>query len=916
MNSNSNLRCSPRGQEFIKSYEKLSLESYWDKTEKRFVIGWRHTGASVYQGKKISLDRAKILFLRDLKNEAELYVQKYIETPLSQDQFDALCSLTFSAGYGAVESSKIRLYVNKENFSEAMNAWLSYGSLTDSKSLQIRRRAEVSLFKSESTPIKRETSIKTPLKEEQINKSKFVEYVHSGGTYSVQELLNQDSFIVKRGQITESELLGVTYQNKTNHRRLYESSRLKETYSKTKNYLVTNGVTLIIPNSKIDIGIRFESNFLVSQNDSSLFFPKILRQMSIDPGYVIKYKNTKSGYLRNQSSVLTVFVWSRTSYLQDGGSGYLDLTKDVQSVTTSNSTQGRSSFTLSLNSTQANFEEGRWVKKGIIDLSSGQQVTKTSLNYIDGNRGYRKRSSIYYKEILSKNDLVFISFEELGIESNRKEISSNWYDMIGMIDSVQVNTSANNQIQVTINGRSLVKVLESDNSYFNPYSVGHSASIFGETPFSTRRFLDGRYHNLDSVLSRSIVDSIKFIFHQISSIGFVPNDIFSNFQNLTVVSRSEIKLNNKKVEQSAVSELYKNVHVSEQKEVKGIWQIMKLFVDDSVRDLRVVDDSISNPNGTIYDLIKKVAQEPFVEMFTDTYGDKFYIILRRPPFDQDAILSFLSNFINEEESQAYGPEVHSGEGSDILTFNDSQLHPVNLSTVVLSKGSKTLEVTEDMVINESLSYSDESYSWFQLTDKGNYAGASVYLGIFPGVYFDDYAQVFGNTRFSVISNYSNLDFWSDKSEGSRLDLYAKHASELLGWLIETHIYLPFTRTGSITIQGDRRFKAGTFLHYIPTDEVFYIKEVTHQLSVGVEINRVTTLSVERGMVKSFIYGSQETESGESLSYFNLVNIKQFKKSYYKIVSGGTAEQKFDYKSGLSINKEVFDFFLKKRQSIE
>ena len=305
-------------------------------------------------------------------------------------------------------------------------------------------------------------------------------------------------------------------------------------------------------------------------------------------------------------------------------------------------------------------------------------------------------------------------------------------------------------------------------------------------------------------------------------------------------------------------------------------------------------------------------------MFSDTYADKHYIIIRRPPFDENSITDAMSSINIPEEFGGVSETTISqiqkelAEGEELVT----NVTKLNTAEVDDDRFPKMLLLGEEDVLSENLSYSQKSYSWFQLSDMGNFAGQSVNLGVYPGVYIDEFAQIFGNNRFSVTSNYSNQDFWSDGKSVERLDLYAKHASELLSWIIETHLYLPFTREGTIVIAGgDRRFRAGTWFYYKPTNEIFYIKGVTNSLNMGSTIERTTVLQVERGVVREYIKGVPDDEKNPTVyySYFSLINIKEFKEKYYEAVSKGTVLEKFDQKSILKVDKKVLDFFLKRGQ---
>lgn len=949
MSINSHLRCSLRGKNFIKDFEKLSstsptqnswvknpdsytgnIYSYWDSVGKVWTIGWGHTGG-VFKGQVITRQQADRLFEKDIVEKAERFVKKYINVPLNQNQFDALCSFTYNAGCGNLLDSSIRKYINKKEWSKAYEVWLNSNTKGGNSHLRMRRKKEANLFSEgldvadlEDLEVVEVGEVDEILPEEVV-KEQFVEYIHSSGVKTIDELLIDPKFIVEDNRISKQELLSVTYLGKTNHERLFDNlDRFQKSifsnsitpltfieeveYNPKIDYPITDGAILIIPNSKVSIGYKFESDIVVGEKFFSNYFPAILRQISQDPGYKIENSSTKEVYLKNNHAVLTVFGWSKLLHSQGENLGYIDLTGHSISVNTTNTTEGNSSFTIELSPLEGKYEDGKWLMENNIVLSDDQNITLSKVNRLQD--GVRRRQNYYFKEVLQENDLVFISFEKLIIEGDKKKIPNNWYDMIGMVDTVRTSVSANG-VSIIITGRSLMKALQNDNSYFNPYTLG-------VVPFKNGRFLDGRFYDLDAITCRSIRDSIQFIFHRISSINYVPSEIFQGFDNLTVVSSSNITSLENQIEVVGTTELQKNVFKEDKKELRGIWQIIKVFVDDSVRGYRIVDDSISNPNGSVFDLIQKICQYPFVEMFSDSYGDKHYIIIRKPPFDEESILDALHSTEVPDELRKYSTKTISDvqksiEEKDIVI---EEMSTIELEEAEINRFPKMLILGDEDVLEEDLQYSNTSYAWYQLSDMGNFAGQSVNLGVYPGVYIDEIAQIFGNNRLNITSNYSNQDFWSDNKSTDRLDLYAKHASELLSWVIETNIYLPFTRQGSIVIAGgDRRFRVGNWFYYKPTNEIFYIKSVTNSLNIGGVIDRVTVLQVERGMVKDFLYGKEDKGDPTTIySYFNIMNIKEFKDQYYDIVSKGTVLEKFDQKSILKVNSKVLDFFMNRRQT--
>lgn len=250
----------------------------------------------------------------------------------------------------------------------------------------------------------------------------------------------------------------------------------------------------------------------------------------------------------------------------------------------------------------------------------------------------------------------------------------------------------------------------------------------------------------------------------------------------------------------------------------GIWQIIKVIVDDEVADKIVNDASVAFLQGSLYSFIEKICQKPFVEFFADTYGDQFYFVIRKPPFTRKSFTTL-----------------------------------------------QTFVVSDKEVISDSLSWADDQvYSWYQLTPNANYIGVNTsHFNLIKAIFFPEYAEIYGSRPLSVVSNY--ITFLKRKEEDIHLS-----ALQDLKFIIDINSYLPFTRKGTITIHGDRRIKKGTRIYYEPTDEYFYVDAVAQHFSAqnGV-IDRVTVLTVSRGMVKQFV--DVEVENSSTKSYFNLIN---------------------------------------------
>lgn len=299
----------------------------------------------------------------------------------------------------------------------------------------------------------------------------------------------------------------------------------------------------------------------------------------------------------------------------------------------------------------------------------------------------------------------------------------------------------------------------------------------------------------------------------------------------------------------------------------GIWQITKLLLDSSVQDKQVVDSSISIQQGSLLNFFRKVCQEHLVEFSGDTFGNQYYWIVKRPPFDK-------------------------------VGFEKM----IDLTSIVL---------TDDDVENSNLSWNDEGiYSWYQYIPYAELIEVQEVNYYIPAIFFPEYAAVWGSRPLSVQSNYYNRIFSGD-TESDRADNEGnvnnvmKNAIRDLKFLIESNAYNPFTRRGTITIRGDRRIKRGTVIMHT-SGEIFYVDAVTNQYNVTLSgATRTTTLTVSKGMYPEYIYGKEI--DGKVMSYFNIIDFGGYEAdkinndNWRKIISNW------------KVNLDSFGFFMSKQQ---
>lgn len=644
----------------------------------------------------------------------------------------------------------------------------------------------------------------------------------------------------------------------------YVEEELLRQYSSPKNIDENSpllvGTLLYIPKDKSFnemLAISGEGLYLKQQN-VNLNLSAFLRQLLEDKGYVrsaVLKTESGSGEINHLHEFAQIWLYSKAL------DRIIDLTRFVNAISTNVSEIG--SFNLTLSAIK-NLNEVFNVGDSSISLS----------HFIKQNEeGYIHEDPYFFKNI-QYNDLIFISFEKLDMESRdiwgdlynpyieKQQLAGQVFDMIGSVDSVSVSyLGSTNDINISVSGRDLSKVLIEDGAYFLPYVLlNNSAEFFvninKEDRFFKRFFVEefiGMFFNQ----LKSIRDSLGFIFNQLSNTGMLPDhvDLFSSY--------SKDRISKTYVIDKAEPEYLKLV------EQNGIWKIIHLNVDNSLDDRRIANGEISRPDGSLMDEVKKLCQEPFVEFWGDTYGDVFTFNVRQPPFTHKQIMDYIRDIT---PIKVYSKDIYS----------------------------------------MNLMWNDEFYSWFKVLPQNNFLGNGDFTSaaISPVVYLQKYVDVFGNHGKIVPCNY--ISFKSIIGDGvkSDVDTFRRANAEDMKYLVETYSYLPFTKKGVITIKGgDRRIKKGMFIELEPTGEICYVSSVQNSLRSSHDIDRETVVEVSRCMKKEYIDG--KTVNGKRMSYFNIVDTEII---YKTIISQSDNKQNIAQSANGNnlVDEDVFNFFLERR----
>lgn len=706
-------------------------------------------------------------------------------------------------------------------------------------------------------------------------------------------------------------------------KRRYNITELKENQ---ENYnsgrfqaiLIKHGSTILIPNDQIFrevIGIKEEVPDLFQTSEYKPFVSLRLQQLLEDPDYVSSLGNQEGSSAKIVNNEISVFMWVKSgSELGPGQGSWLNVSAFVDIIST-NVGGGGGNFNISFTPVQGEYNpvvgwkpvDGQSFFTGSVDqdVLTTQHITK-----YDALQGAYKRTRFFFHDCVQENDLVMIRFERLANEKKAVLIDNQIfsgtdvpdlvYDMIGLIDKTSINSTAND-IRINVTGRDLIKPLIEDGSVFFPeyFAQGgnHNIAFFNNDGVLARRnrielTIDAAFKN--TYLFNPIDVNLKFLFNKFSNIGYVPDSVFSGYGSRQRIKKYQLLGTSTSPELQVLSDTDK-IFLSE--DVRGVYRITNLIFDPQIARRLPSDSSLSSENGSLINSINKICQKPFVEFLSDTYGDQFFYIIRKPPFDKAGYIGLTYGININEDPDAFTPEQRKGTG-----FSNSTPKILDEVDIIAKRNSLVVDIEEEDVISDNLSYHEEAYSWYRIFPAGLGLKPDQALTYIPIVAFDEYGEVWGSRQLSVTSNYLPIELYNqDKSTGSDIKYINNQVFNDMKFLVESNSYLPFARQGLITINGNRTIKRGMMIRYKPTNEIFYVENVNNQRALSGKNNqRTTAITVTRGLVEDYIRGVEIGD--DNISYFNIVKTE---------VPADATDSSFirDWK----VNKNVFDFFLQRRQ---
>lgn len=374
-----------------------------------------------------------------------------------------------------------------------------------------------------------------------------------------------------------------------------------------------------------------------------------------------------------------------------------------------------------------------------------------------------------------------------------------------------------------------------------------TGKFFNNLDYISGKFGDPNYFCAEDIDGHALINTVQ--------LGSVEKIIHA--EEITIPNETEYEDSKSKHKPGATERL-----------ALGIWQITKILMDADVQNKQVCDSSISLQTGSLINYFNKVCQKPFVEFFGDTFGNQFYWIARRPPFDEKGFERMYNYFT---------------------------------------------DISEDEILHQNLQWeSGDIYSWYQYIPTGDVLGVSEQSFMSPAVFFPEYAAIWGSKPMSVQSLYFNFVFsgWYNanllKERKSNQNRIAQNMISDFRYMIEANAYKPFSRRGNVTLIGNRNIKRGMLVRF-SSGEIFHVDSVAHSYNIGLNsVNRTTTLQLSHGIFEDYMH-SKKTDLYGEVSYFNVIDFGDYN------IDDITFENYKETISKWKVNANSFAFFLNKNQ---
>lgn len=453
------------------------------------------------------------------------------------------------------------------------------------------------------------------------------------------------------------------------------------------------------------------------------------------------------------------------------------------------------SFQFSLQGiTYTQFDENN-IRMNVEKYGNNEYYSKNTLSA-------NEKIKLYFEKVLNPQDLVIIKLEEPFIRGEENFINVDTiddYDMIGLIDKVipSINIS-NEKVEAIVNveGRDLMKIFIEDGTHFFPIELYAQGESVANSDAKNQFFANP---------NRIEDDYVARMFGSLNAIETLGNRTVKELLSFITTKLSVLNLDLKNVGN--------NESFSKNIEEKGIWNFIEIAIDPTVAVRVMQDSSIRTMEGSIINFIKKVLQEPFVEIVTETYGNKFRFIVRTPP-----------------------------------TMKETY------------KNNPTIEVSRKYLIADNTGISDENiYSWYYLRANANmFNDPRLNSFMFPAIALQKYMQIYGSKKLDLGHTYVYYQT-NDPQNPEHVKQAKIQNVEDLVWMVKSFAPEQFFKKGTLTFSNIAGIKRGMNLYIPETDMLYYVESYSHNLTVS---QKTTNVNVSRGIKLS-----------EIDTYFDLVKIE-------------------------------------------
>lgn len=143
------MKISNVGLDLIKDFEGCKLTAYQDSVGV-WTVGYGSTGGDVCKGLTITQDEAEKRLRKHLEG-VERAIGRLVSVPLTQGEFDALCSFVYNLGEGALAKSTLLKLLNASDYDGAAQQFLRWDKAGGQVLAGLTRRRQAEMRRFEET---------------------------------------------------------------------------------------------------------------------------------------------------------------------------------------------------------------------------------------------------------------------------------------------------------------------------------------------------------------------------------------------------------------------------------------------------------------------------------------------------------------------------------------------------------------------------------------------------------------------------------------------------------------------------------------------------------------------------------------------------------------------------------------------